>query len=94
MRTLRGATRQIVRLANDASQAYRRAGRAAKADLAAGRGDADAHARTLADARNARKAVLTELARASRYYPWAAPWSDGSTGTTGTDPEAERDRVI
>jgi hypothetical protein len=78
MRRLREATNQIVRLANDSAQAYRRAIRGLRLDVEAGRGSEDERARMRVLLQTARASLLAELEQASHRYPWAEPW-DGPT---------------
>ena len=79
MRQLREATNQIVRLANDAAQAYRRAMRGLKLDVEASRGSEDDRERTRVLLQTARASLLAVLERASHRYPWAEPW-EGPAG--------------
>lgn len=87
MTRLRDATNQIVRLANDAIQAYRRVSLSAKADLASGREDRRDVVRLQRSMREARAELMSELRRASRRYPWADPWPGDEPRSTA-DPEA------
>lgn len=81
MRLLREATNQIVRLANDSAQAYRRAIRGLRLDVEAGRGLEDERERMRELLQTARASLLAQLERASHRYPWAEPW-DGPTRQT------------
>jgi hypothetical protein len=81
MRLLREATNQIVRLANDSAQAYRRATRGLKLDVEAGRGSEDERERMLGLLQAARARLMSELEQASHRYPWAAPWNAPASET-------------
>jgi hypothetical protein len=82
MRLLREATNQIVRLANDAVQAYGRATRGLRLDDEAGRGSDAGRERMRELLQIARATVLAELEQASHRYPWAGPWKGPPTGET------------
>jgi hypothetical protein len=88
MRLLREATNQIVRLANDSAQAYRRATRAIKLDIDAGRGTSGDHERMRLLLQSARAALLAELEAASRRYPWADPWGAAADETASSPTSA------
>jgi hypothetical protein len=75
MRLLRVATNQIVRLANDSAQAYRRATRGLRLDGEAGRGSEDERERMRGLLQTARASLLAQLEQASHRYPWADPWN-------------------
>lgn len=88
MRLLREATNQIVRLANDSAQAYRRATRAIKLDIDAGRGTEADHERMRILLQTARADLLAELESASRRYPWADPWGASADEAAGSPTSA------
>lgn len=89
MRMLRETTNRITRTANDAVEAYRRASRAVKAELAKPNADVAAATELQAELRAARLEMLRVLDLASRRYP--APSDEPEADDRPADDEPEAD---